>query len=274
MTVEAFAPAKINLTLHVTGRRNDGYHLLDSLVMFASVGDHLRVTPAPQTTLRVTGPFSQGVPKDDGNLVMRAAGLMKESAKIELEKHLPSAAGIGGGSSDAGAILRILRGMTGKPVPDNGVSLGADVPVCMLARAARMQGIGERVTPLDHLPTLDAVLVNPMVAVPTGPVFKILETPDNPPMPDVIPENLDASRFARWLSDMRNDLQAPAIAVEPTITTALDAIETTPDCLLTRMSGSGATCFGLYPDGETAKEAALRLSSDYPDWWVLPTRLN
>ncbi|WP_338549256.1 4-(cytidine 5'-diphospho)-2-C-methyl-D-erythritol kinase [Roseovarius phycicola] len=274
MTVEAFAPAKVNLTLHVTGRRDDGYHLLDSIVVFADVGDRLRITPTPKTILRISGPLSQGVPTDDSNLVIRAANLIGATAEIELEKHLPNAAGIGGGSSDAGTILRVLRDMTGTPVPDNGLSLGADVPVCMHAKAARMRGIGEDVLPLDHLPTLNAVLVNSMVALPTGPVFGNLEMKENPPMPDAIPANLDAPAFVDWLGQMRNDLEVPAITVEPAVTATLNALNATQDCLLSRMSGSGATCFGLYPDATTAKNAAARLQSNYPNWWIRSTRLS
>ncbi|MEL7259532.1 MAG: 4-(cytidine 5'-diphospho)-2-C-methyl-D-erythritol kinase, partial [Pseudomonadota bacterium] len=255
-------------------RRDDGYHLLDSLIVFADVGDRLRITPATETTLRVTGPLSQGVPADESNLVIQAANLIGATVEVELEKHLPNAAGIGGGSSDAGATLRVLRDMTVTPVPDNGLSLGADVPVCIHAKAARMRGIGEHIKPLDHLPTLDAVLVNPMVAVPTGPVFRNLETPNNPPMPDTVPIDLDAPAFANWLGQMRNDLQTPAIAVEPAVTHTLNALNATQGCLLARMSGSGATCFGLYPDATTAKDAAVQLQSNYSDWWIRATRLS
>lgn len=273
MTAEALAPAKINLTLHVTGRREDGYHLLDSLVVFADIGDHLRVSLAPDTKLHITGPMSTGVPTDDSNLVVRAANLIGVQADIRLEKHLPNAAGIGGGSSDAGAVLRLLRDLSGKPVPGNGLSLGADLPVCMHAKAARMQGIGDCVTPLNGLPDLHAVLLNPMIAVPTGPVFKALHTPDNPPMPDNIPTGLRSVEFAQWLGQMRNDLEEPAVTVAPVIAKALSVLQSSGS-LLSRMSGSGATCFGLYADAETAKTAAQYLGQTYPDWWICQTQLS
>ncbi|WP_273524913.1 4-(cytidine 5'-diphospho)-2-C-methyl-D-erythritol kinase, partial [Rhodosalinus sediminis] len=164
---EARAPAKVNLALHVTGRRADGYHTLDSLVVFADAADVVRVRPAETPSLRVTGPRAEGVPTDASNLVMRAAAAMGVAAAIELEKHLPAAGGIGGGSSDAAATLRALAAMTGRAPPADLAALGADVPVCMAPGPARMRGIGEVVEPLAALPALDAVLVNPGVAVPT-----------------------------------------------------------------------------------------------------------
>src|SRR6056297_3335089 len=148
LAIEVFAPAKINLSLHVTGQRDDGYHLLDSLVMFADVGDRITVERATGTKLTITGPMSDGVPATDDNLVLRAARLMGIDAKIHLEKVLPHAAGLGGGSSDAAATLRALAGLTGQPIPDNVVGLGADVPVCLGNLAARMRGIGEDVKTL------------------------------------------------------------------------------------------------------------------------------
>ncbi len=274
MTAEALAPAKINLSLHVTGKREDGYHLLDSLVVFADFGDRLRITPAAKTTLHVTGPLQGGVPTDESNLVVRAAMKIGVTAEIALEKHLPNAAGIGSGSSDAGAALRALGAISGKSLPDNGLSLGADVPVCLYAKAARMQGVGEQLTPVIDLPDLYAVLANPMVPVPTGPVFQALKTTDNTPMPDTIPAKLDTIAFAEWLSGMRNDLEAPAIAVEPTIAATLGALSSTKGCLLARMSGSGATCFGLFPNAESAAEAASHLSETHPGWWVCSVKLS
>lgn len=274
MTAEGLAQAKINLTLHVTGQRQDGYHLLDSLVMFADVGDVVRVTLADSTSIRVTGPMAQGVPTDQTNLVWRAAQLMGVDAGIELDKHLPHAAGLGGGSADAAAVLRLLSRLTGKPIPDNLAKLGADVPVCLGNRAARMRGIGDEITPMRELPALHAVLVNPGLAVPTADVFARLTAKENPPMPQEIPAMDDVTVLADWIREMRNDLEAPAIEVQPRIAQVVRAIEVTGGCQLARMSGSGASCFGLYPNAETAGSAAGRLKEEFPAWWVAKTLLN
>ncbi len=269
--IEAFAPAKINLTLHVTGRREDGYHLLDSLVAFADVGDTLSVSLAPHRRLRVIGPLAEGVPDDGRNLVMRAAGMMGQGVDVILEKRLPAAAGIGGGSSDAAACLRAIGELTGSWPKDQGLRLGADVPVCMAARAARMRGIGEQVKVLDGMPPVWAVLVNPGVDVPTPEIFRRLANKENPPMPE-LPDWADAGELAGWLAEQRNDLEAPAIATEPVIAEALQAITATDACLLARMSGSGATCFGLYSDAAAASAAADKLQRT--GWWVAAARLT
>ncbi len=272
--IKAFAPAKVNLTLHVTGRRDDGYHMLDSLVMFADVGDRISVTQSDVTRLKVTGPMAAGVPADSSNLVVKAAELMGISADIRLKKFLPNAAGIGGGSSDAAATLRALSLLSGQPVPDNVLSLGADVPVCLAQGAARMQGIGDRVISVPGLPMLHAVLVNPMLPVPTARIFERVENHENPPMPRCLPTGVTAAELIQWLATQRNDLQEPAIAAEPAIEQVFRILEVTPGCLLARMSGSGATCFGLYTGAETAASAAGRLQETYPGWWVAATRLN
>ena len=271
MKTEAFAPAKINLTLHVTGQRADGYHLLDSLVVFADIGDRITATPAAQASLTVTGPLSDGVPTGPENLVLRAAALMGTPAAITLEKHLPAAAGIGGGSSDAAATLRALMALSGAPLPaDNGLSLGADIPVCTLARAATMRGIGEEIAPVFDLPPLAAVLVNPRVDVPTPAVFRALASKTNPAMAP-IPQGVDFEAFCDWLSTQRNDLEPPARALTPEIDATLAALS---DARLARMSGSGATCFGLYPTQAAAEAAAARISTARPDWWVAATTLS
>lgn len=272
--VKAHAPAKINLTLHVTGRRSDGYHLLDSLVVFADFGDLITVRPATVSCLAVTGPMAVGVPVDADNLVLKAAALIDVTADITLEKHLPAAAGIGGGSSDAAATLRALCDMTGVAMPRDVLVLGADVPVCLAPRAARMRGIGEDVTPLAGVPSLYAVLVKPPVAVATPGIFAGLTQRENPAMSDPLPTWADAAAFMCWLGEQRNDLQGPAIAAEPIIAEVLEALLDTPGCQLARMSGSGATCFGLYDRAESAAAAAGRLAQDRPGWWAKATRLN
>ena len=271
---EVFAPAKVNLTLHVVGRLPNGYHDLDSLVVFADIGDRLEVALSDRPSLQVTGPMAKGVPDDESNIVMRAMALIGVNARIVLHKYLPNAAGLGGGSSDAAAALRALSDLSGLAVPANLQQLGADVPVCLAAQAARMRGIGDRVDLLPVMPPLHAVLVNPNVAVPTGKVFSELESPSNPAMPDGWPAWHSAADVIGFLRGMRNDLEAPAMAAQPVIAQVLGALHVTSGCQLARMSGSGATCFGLYSDLETAASAAGRLREAFPGWWVAATRLN
>jgi len=270
-TAGVLAPAKVNLTLHVTGRREDGYHLLDSLVVFCGVGDVIRVAPADTLSLRVTGPMGAGIPVDDSNLVLRAARLLDtgKGAAITLEKHLPMASGIGGGSSDAAATLRALAEMWGVPLPETRatMALGADLPVCMAPGAWRMQGLGEELAPLSGLPMLWMVLVNPGVPVSTPAVFKALGKRDNPPMP-ALPEFPDAQALADFVARQRNDLEPAARAVAPVIGDVVDAIAETDGCLVARMSGSGATCFGLYTEAAAAAAAADRISAARPEWWA------
>ncbi|MDQ2093541.1 4-(cytidine 5'-diphospho)-2-C-methyl-D-erythritol kinase [Rhodalgimonas zhirmunskyi] len=272
-TGPGFAPAKINLTLHVTGQRGDGFHLLDSIVAFADVGDRLSARPAPVPSLRVHGPMAAGVPEDGRNLVLKAAAAMGASAAFTLEKHLPAAAGIGGGSSDAAAALRLLSAMTGQSPPDHPEVLGADIPVCLMARAARMRGIGEVLSPLA-LPPLPAVLVNPRVEVPTGAVFAGLARKDNAPMPDPLPTFDDPRQAIAFLATQRNDLEPPARQAQPVIDEVLTALRALPGAALARMSGSGATCFALFERPDDATEAARLLAAAHTGWWIAPTCLS
>ncbi len=269
------APAKVNLTLHLCGRRSDGYHLLDSLVVFPVLGDRLEVRPAPGLSLEVSGPFAGALtPAPDNNLVLRAARALagrqgvRDGAALHLVKALPVASGIGGGSSDAAAALALLSRLWDVPVPDDlALSLGADVPVCRAApRPMRMQGIGERLTPAPPLPACWLVLVNPGVAVPTGAVFAGVSD-RNPPAPPPLPEAGFAGfdEFAGWLATQRNDLQAPAVAICPQVGEVLDALAGAP---LARMSGSGATCFALCATEASADALAARLRRARPGWWV------
>lgn len=273
MKAEAFAPAKINLTLHVTGRRNDGYHLLDSLVVFADVGDRLHLETGPELGITLSGLFAEGVPKDARNLVWQAADGAGWCGQIALNKQLPHGAGIGGGSSDAGAVLSVLA-KNGFDIPaDLPLSLGADVPVCMGARAARMQGIGEKITPVV-LPELHALLVNPGAHVPTGAVFSGLQSRDNAPMPADIPDFASAQDCAAWLAEQRNDLEAPARRVAPEIDRVLGDLSASNQAMLARMSGSGATCFALYPTKKAAHMAAYEIGTEQPDWWIRAVSLT
>lgn len=278
------APAKLNLYLHVLGRRADGYHELDSLVAFADVGDRLTVEPAgdgPHLTL--TGPFAAPLRTEDpaGNLAVRAAVALAErlgrapAVRIALEKTLPVASGIGGGSADAAACLRALARLWGVAADDPllyavAAGLGSDVPVCLAGRPAYFGGVGDRVDPAPALPGTHVVLVNPGVPVPTPAVFRARQGgfsaaarfADAPPT---------AAALAGLLAERRNDLTAPALTVAPVIARVLEALAATPGCLLPRLSGSGATCFALYATAAEAQEAAGWLAR--PGWWVQAARL-
>ena len=273
MKAEGFAPAKINLTLHVTGRRADGYHLLDSLVVFADVGDTLRFTPGDRLSITVTGEHAAGVPADERNLVWKAAKAAGWAGHIDLNKVLPHGGGIGGGSSDAAATLRMVADQGGSIPDEIALSLGADIPVCMAARASRMRGIGDGLTPVV-LPHLPALLVNPGVEVPTGAVFSALDGRDNDPMPNDIPTFTAPEDCAAWLRDQRNDLEGPTKGLAPDVGRVLDELAETKDALLVRMSGSGSTCFALYPNMKAAHFAAYEIGAAHPDWWCRAVQLN
>ncbi|OWY03262.1 4-(cytidine 5'-diphospho)-2-C-methyl-D-erythritol kinase [Thioclava sp. IC9] len=268
--IDAFAPAKINLTLHVIGQRADGYHLLDSLVAFGPMGDRLVLRESDALSLSVAGPEAAGVPADPSNLVLKAASLLSrpagQGAEIHLDKYLPPASGIGGGSSDAAAALRALAALWDHPLPAETAQLGADVPMCLTPRPQRVRGIGEALD-LVSLPPLPALLVNPRVEVPTPAIFKGLDSKDNPPMPEVLPTFTGAPDCIDWLATQRNDLQAPAIASAPVIGEVLDALMTLPGCRLARMSGSGATCFALFETLDAAQAAEATLAQRHPGWW-------
>lgn len=274
MAIEAFAPAKINLTLHVAGQRVDGYHQLDSLVMLTDVGDRLSVEKARETSLTVVGPMAVGVPTDRSNLVSRAAEMLGVSARITLNKSLPAMAGIGGGSSDGAAAIRALCKLHDLPLPNRSklLSLGADVPVCMEPKLVRMRGIGEEIERLGTSPEWPMILANPRVAVSTPRVFDAMKVRGNPLMPNAFPDWQDFDEAISWLSTQRNDMQEAAIQLQPIIGKILLELSQTDGCALARMSGSGATCFAIYEtDGE--RDAALEaLRHQHPDWWCVATQ--
>ncbi|MEO1550524.1 MAG: 4-(cytidine 5'-diphospho)-2-C-methyl-D-erythritol kinase [Pseudomonadota bacterium] len=272
------APAKINLCLHVTGQRPDGYHMLDSLVVFTRLGDLVEVEPASTLSLSISGPFSLDLGAGDDNLVLRAAELIRpagQGAALHLTKTLPVASGIGGGSSDAAAALRALKALWGVDVPGarSLAGLGADVPVCWQAQPCRMRGIGEEVTALPaSLPQMWMVLANPGVHIPTPRIFAALADKHNGALPTPLDLPRDFANFTAWLTAAtRNDLQAPAVDEAPVIARVLSALGETKACALARMSGSGATCFGLYPDQQPALDAAAQLRAQHPNWWVAAT---
>ncbi len=270
MLTEA-APAKVNLFLRVTGRRPDGYHELDSLAVFAGAADELRVEPAEALSLALRGPFGAALEAEPDNLVLRAARALAAAAgrepqvRLTLEKNLPVASGIGGGSADAAACLRLLgRLWNVTPPTDLAVSLGADVPVCLAGRAARMTGVGERLAPAPGLPECGMVLVNPGLALRTADVFRARRGDFAPAA--VLPEFWpDARSMAEGLAALGNDLEPPAIGLCPAIGDALAALRATPGNLLSRMSGSGATCFGLFADPAEAAPVARALGR--AGWW-------
>ena len=267
------APAKINLFLHITGRRPDGYHLLDSLVIFAPVGDTITATPAETLSLTIDGPFAATLQSDPDNLVLRAARALAAHAGIEpnvqlrLTKTLPVASGIGGGSADAAATLRLLARLWRLPPPPPGLALalGADVPVCLANTPARMQGIGETLAPAPALPAFGLVLVNPGLAVPTPAVFKARTGPFRPPA-TLPPSWPSAAAMARALAVTANDLEPPAISLSPVIADVLQALRAQPATLLARMSGSGATCLALCPTAPDAEAIAQKLART--GWWT------
>ncbi|MDP4033214.1 MAG: 4-(cytidine 5'-diphospho)-2-C-methyl-D-erythritol kinase [Pseudorhodobacter sp.] len=274
MTTE-FAPAKINLTLHVTGQRGNGYHLLDSLVVFADVGDRVTVTPAAELSLKITGSMAAGLSVGDDNLVLRAArSFGGGGAAIRLDKVLPIAAGIGGGSADAAATLRALATLWQRPLPDatTVLALGADVPVCLAGRPVRMTGIGTGLAPIA-LPPAWLVLVNPGVAVPTAAAFANLARRDNAAMPRALPRLKGVAELAAFLRTMRNDLEAPALQIAPAIARCKSSLSSMSGCLIARMSGSGATCFGLFADPLAAAAAAHTLRVAEPGWWVAAAKM-
>lgn len=283
------APAKINLTLHVLGRRPDGYHALDSLVAFSGFGDTLTLVPGGALSLTVTGPTGEASGTVDDNLVLRAARALQErragiaAGAFHLVKRLPVAAGIGGGSSDAAAALRLLARLNGV-APDDALLLdaaratGSDVPVCLVPRARRMSGAGEHVGEPLGLTPLHAVLVNPGVAVATPEVFRGLSLNRGEEVAGAahpaVAAGLSREAAIRLLSDTRNDLEPPALALAPVIGEALDALRAAPGCRLARMSGSGATVFALFDNRRGAARAARDLARVRRTWWVKPALLR
>lgn len=279
--VSLAAPAKINLFLHVTGRRDDGYHLLESLVVFTGAGDHLVVETANDLTLSISGPFAAGLP-DAGpeNLVLRAAIALQHEASIDtgahisLEKNLPVSSGIGGGSADAAAALRALSALWGLNLPPSrlaeiGLAIGADVPVCLNARPSIMSGIGETIRDVDPPPPCGVVLVNAGEGVSTPAVFRARSASFSDSGSWETVQSFDA--FIASLKYRRNDLSDPALSVSPVIGNVLAALSENDNCALARLSGSGGTCFGLFPDAKAAGEAAAVIKAAYPDWWCIAT---
>ena len=282
-----FAPAKVNLFLHVGGKRPDGYHDLVSLIAFADAGDWLEVRDAPRMSLTLKGPYAEALKDETDNLVLRAAreldvwaeerGHKTTNVELILEKNLPVASGIGGGSADAAATLHLLAERWSLPIAVDeleaiGANLGADVPVCLRGRPTLVSGMGEILKPAPELPPFALVLVNPGIEVPTKRIFNTISVRSGVE-PPVFPPRFDNARaFAMFLDRLYNDLAAPAKAIAPVIMKAESALAATDGCLIARMSGSGATCVGLYETDAAAAKAADAIVAAHPTWWVKSAR--
>jgi 4-diphosphocytidyl-2-C-methyl-D-erythritol kinase len=278
LTGAARARAKINLFLHVGARREDGFHPLQSLAVFAMAGDRLTAEKADELSLSLQGPFAAALSGGD-NLVLKAARALAEragrlpQAKLTLTKNLPVASGIGGGSADAAAALRALSDLWQLDLNETALceiaaSLGSDVPVCVASQPSFMEGRGEILTPVPTLPPLPLLLANPGVAVPTKDVFAALDERHGAGM--TLPRGRfgDLADLLRFLETTGNDLEAPAIALQPVIGEVLKGLKSLPGALFTRMSGSGATCFALMADDDCCQRAAMLLKQLHPDWWI------
>jgi 4-diphosphocytidyl-2-C-methyl-D-erythritol kinase len=282
------APAKVNLTLRVLGRRADGFHEIESLVAFAGVGDRLSLAPGGDLTLTVRGPSAAAAGATADNLVLKAARALADrvptvgAGSFDLEKRLPVAAGLGGGSADAAAALRLLA-RANKLAPDDPLlyaaarATGADVPVCLDPRTRLMRGIGEILSGPLKLPPLQGVLVNPGVALPTRAVFARWKPPAAPVVPadlTVLTAMIKRDQLLRFLLSQKNDLEAPAIALAPAVADVLLALQSQPQCELARMSGSGSTCFAIFRSAADAIKAAEAVHAAHPGWWVRATALG
>jgi 4-diphosphocytidyl-2-C-methyl-D-erythritol kinase len=282
------APAKVNLTLRVLGRRADGYHDIESLVAFADIGDRLTLTPGNALTLTVVGPGTAQTGAEADNLVIKAANALTarvpglRAGAFRLEKNLPVAAGLGGGSADAAAALRLLA-QTNNLAPDDprlhdaARATGADVPVCLDPRPRVMRGIGEILSAPLPLPRLAALLVNPGVAVPTKLVFSGWKPSANAPRPAervALPKMQNEEQLLDWLASEANDLEALAIALAPAIAEVLTSLRAAAGCRLARMSGSGATCFALFSSDVESAAAGKKLRTQFPGWWISETVLG
>ncbi|RYG00112.1 MAG: 4-(cytidine 5'-diphospho)-2-C-methyl-D-erythritol kinase [Caulobacteraceae bacterium] len=275
-TVTAFAPAKINLFLHVGGLAADGYHPLSSWMVFADFGDEVRIRAASADLFEVHGPFAKGVPLDGGNLVLKARDAVRGEGRpcaIQLTKRLPPASGLGGGSSDAAATLRALAELYDLPLRqlgDAAPGLGADVPACLRARSLIATGRGERLDTAPSAPDLHAVLVNPGVETATGKVFQAYDKgPPGGEETPILPARFsNLEELVHVLTKTRNDLEAPARALHPEIDEVLTALSAVAESRFVRMSGSGATCFALCNSGSDAEKVAAAIQSTHPAWWV------
>lgn len=286
---EIDAPAKVNLFLHLVGRRDDGYHLIESLFAFADIGDRLRVTPAAELSLSIEGPFAAELEAAGGggeeNLVLKAARMLRrrtgaiEGAQISLQKRLPVASGLGGGSSDAASALLALNrvwdtGLSSTELATIALELGADVPACLSRRACLVTGIGEAITPIKNFPDLPVLLVNPLVEVNTGEIFRRFHRQGRSFTKPVAGRYLDSEFQISDLAGFQNDLQLDAIDLVPEIGTILSALSEQSETTVTRMSGSGATCFALFDTNEARDRAFSKLAKLGKKWWICQANIG
>jgi 4-diphosphocytidyl-2-C-methyl-D-erythritol kinase len=285
VALQELARAKINLTLTVLGKRPDGYHEIESLVAFADVADVVTLEPGVKGGVVVAGPFAGYIGGE--NLLIRALALLQRAdpglllGSVRLDKHLPVAAGLGGGSADAAALLRAVQRanpdrVASVPWGDIARQLGADVPVCLGSRPALMSGVGERIAPVISLPAVSVILVNPRVPLATADVFASLGAAglSGPPRKTMAPQLGELAQLVEYMRERGNDLQRPAIELLPVIRDVKAALEAEPECRLAALSGSGPTCFGIFPGKEYARRAAARISTIHTDWWVKPAQLQ
>lgn len=282
------ARAKVNLTLHVLSRRADGYHNIESLAVFPELADLVSAAPSPngRTDLTLEGEFAGELdllsrPRD--NLVLHAAEVLRRAARKRLQplhfvltKQIPIAAGLGGGSADAAATLRLLNRYWGVGLKDSelariGLELGADVPMCVASKPVIATGVGERLSPLEGIPDLPLVLVNPRIPLSTASVFSALKSTERSPMLPIQAKFRSVIAFVIWLRQTRNDLSEPAKTVAGHAERAVKALSADPDCMFARMSGSGATAFGIFAKMSNAERAAERIRLKRPNWWVVAT---
>lgn len=282
--LSAKAPAKLNLSLHVCGKRADGYHLLDSLVVFTQWGDTLSVALSDTLELHQAGPFASHTGSQSDNIVLRAARALQNFANISngasvwLDKQIPVGAGLGGGSSDAASTLQLLCRLWNVVPPQAelealAIRLGADVPACLAATPLRMQGVGEQITPVVNLPELWVLLVNAGHSLLTADVYRAYVPHDYIPAPQMPPAP-DSASLIEYLLACRNDLEPAALSLCPEIAVVLEQIVQNEGCLLARMCGSGATCFGLFTSEEVMQQAAQKMHKQKPGWWITPTRVS
>ncbi|MGB4057286.1 MAG: 4-(cytidine 5'-diphospho)-2-C-methyl-D-erythritol kinase [Alphaproteobacteria bacterium] len=290
-SLNVFAPAKVNLYLHVTGRLDNGYHTLDSLVAFTDIGDQIEITPAPEFQFSIDGPYAKGFsPKeidhspDSSNLVVQAAWALARMAQkipsvhIRLTKNLPLASGLGGGSSDAAAVIWGLLEWWKLPRDTQGLQslmtrLGADVPACFSCRPSRLRGIGDILDPTPPMGEVPIILINPGKPCMTADVFSRFTGGFREPV--ALPKNLETlNDLLGFLDKQNNDLLKPALDTVPEIKNVLQSLSASKSCLLSRMTGSGASCFGLFKTQEEAKETAKKIQNDKPGWWIKSGWLN
>ncbi len=273
MVTKGIAHAKVNLALHVTRRLSNGYHAINSLIVFTRFGDGVELALSDVSTLAASGPFRAHVPQGNDNLMFQGLNRLQLSKRcdfaIALDKKIPVGAGLGGGSSNAATVLKLASRMLSRPLPsvEELTALGADIPVCVVGKTCVVAGTGNIIEPLDSCPALSLLLVNPDVSLATGLVFENLQRTENPSL-SKLPSNLSLDELMAWLRCQRNDLEETAIRLCPVISDALRCIAVSSGCLLARMTGSGPTCFGIYDSLAKADEAAAAIRQNHPSWWV------